>query len=282
VVDRPAHRHLKSFLRHGESPSLRLPALFLPLALALALVVSHAGGCSRNAPGPDQKHPPLLPPDYEEEAAAAQILITWRDIPSRPAGVTRERWQAEDLIRRISLLAHEGGADFQELARQYSEDSTTAARGGRLGVFHRGEMVLPFEVAVFNLKVGQISGVVETEYGFHLIKRLPIVRTYAAHLLVAWRGATGATGGVSRTRAQAAALAAELRRQASEPGADLCELVRRYSDDASNRTNCGELGPVQNGMLPLPIEEALFRLEPGEVSDVVETEYGFHIVWRPQ
>jgi len=61
------------------------------------------------------------------------------------------------------------GADFAALATRYSEDST-AAEGGDLGFFPRGQMVAPFDEAAFALEIGQVSGVVETVYGLHLIK----------------------------------------------------------------------------------------------------------------
>lgn len=62
------------------------------------------------------------------------------------------------------------GMDFAELVRQYSEDPGTAAQGGDLGFFGRGQMVGPFEDAAFSLEPGQVSELVETPYGFHIIR----------------------------------------------------------------------------------------------------------------
>ena len=63
------------------------------------------------------------------------------------------------------------GADFAQLASQKSVDTVSAAKGGDLGEFSRGDLVPEFEQAAFRLRVGEISGVVKTSLGYHLIKR---------------------------------------------------------------------------------------------------------------
>ena len=79
---------------------------------------------------------------------------------------SREEMQAllGDLRRRV--LA---GEDFSALATEYSE-GPTSSKGGDLGFFSRGQMVKEFEDAAFELKPGEVSEIIETEYGFHLIQ----------------------------------------------------------------------------------------------------------------
>src|SRR5262249_18912037 len=77
----------------------------------------------------------------------------------------RVRKTASDILARAR-----GGEDFTALAKAYSQDTATAGKGGDLGTFSRGRMVKPFEDAAFNLPAGGVSDLVETQFGFHIIK----------------------------------------------------------------------------------------------------------------
>ena len=101
----------------------------------------------------------------EEKRRASHIFIK-----VSPGAGEEEKKRAWDKIMQIKKRLEEG-ADFAELARKYSDDKATAEKGGDLGFFTYSEMNSQFSKAVFSLeKVGQISDIVETPYGFHLIK----------------------------------------------------------------------------------------------------------------
>ena len=80
-------------------------------------------------------------------------------------GVTEAQHRAEDLLKQIK-----GGAKFEDVARKYSEDPGSAKQGGSLGMIGRGRTVPEFEKAAFSLPKGQISDLVKSSYGFHIIR----------------------------------------------------------------------------------------------------------------
>jgi peptidyl-prolyl cis-trans isomerase NIMA-interacting 1 len=108
-------------------------------------------------------------PPAPEEIAAQHILITYKGAKNAK-GVTRSKDEAKKLAEQIHDEAAKG-ADFGALASQHSEDPASKERLGSLGKFKRSEMVKAFSDVAFALPVGSVSAVIETEFGFHVIKR---------------------------------------------------------------------------------------------------------------
>ncbi|MDZ7262199.1 MAG: peptidylprolyl isomerase [candidate division KSB1 bacterium] len=106
--------------------------------------------------------------DYykQDKLATVQhiLLLTQRKSEQEKAQI---RKKMEDILARARA-----GEDFGKLAEQYSEDPGSRAKGGLYSDFPRGQMVKPFEDAAFNLPIGSISDIVETRYGFHILKIL--------------------------------------------------------------------------------------------------------------
>ena len=96
-----------------------------------------------------------------EERRASHILIA-----AEKLGKDKARQKAEEVLREVQAKP----AAFAELARKHSDDPGSASQGGDLGFFGRGMMVKPFEDATFALRDGEVSGVVESDFGFHIIK----------------------------------------------------------------------------------------------------------------
>lgn len=104
------------------------------------------------------------------EVAARHILVMHVNSRSKPEGVSRSREEARKRAQE-ALLKIRGGTDFDALVPQYTDEPGGVERGGNLGTFDRTQMVKPFSDAAFSLKVGEVSEIVETPYGFHIIKR---------------------------------------------------------------------------------------------------------------
>ncbi len=98
-----------------------------------------------------------------EQVKASHILIK-----VDPGATEAQKAEARKKIDAVQQKIKDGG-DFAELAKEYSE-GPSKTRGGDLGYFRRGQMVKPFEDAVFTMKTNEVSGIVETRFGYHIIK----------------------------------------------------------------------------------------------------------------
>lgn len=96
-----------------------------------------------------------------DERRASHILIGFEKL-----GKDKAKAKAQEVLAEVK----KNPGAFADLAKKYSDDPGSAAKGGDLGFFGRGAMVKPFEDAAFGMKEGDVSGVVESEFGFHIIK----------------------------------------------------------------------------------------------------------------
>jgi parvulin-like peptidyl-prolyl isomerase len=156
-------------------------------ALGLALGLATAGCADLTEPGsgapppaaqeaPAAKQaeaaptPPPTPPAEEERVAASHVLIQYKGSMRASPDVKRTKDEAKKLAAEVLNKAKKG-QDFAGLAKQYSDEPGAKDRAGNLGKFGKGQMVKPFSDAAFALKPGQVSDIVETDFGFHVIKR---------------------------------------------------------------------------------------------------------------
>ncbi|MFM8232835.1 MAG: SurA N-terminal domain-containing protein [Candidatus Methylopumilus sp.] len=106
----------------------------------------------------------------QQQREASHILIAAsKNTP--PAEKAKAKAKAEDILNQI----RKNPKQFEELATKYSQDPESAKKGGDLGSFGRGMMVKPFDDAVFSMKVNEISNIVESDFGYHIIKLTKII-----------------------------------------------------------------------------------------------------------
>jgi|InofroStandDraft_1065614.scaffolds.fasta_scaffold02150_10 peptidyl-prolyl cis-trans isomerase SurA len=210
----------------------------------------------------------------QEDVDVSHIMLA-----SKGPGIDAEAQKHTlDSIRTAIL----NGADFAALARQYSIDRAARKNGGRMGFIPVGRLPYTFEDAAYNTKAGEISPVVETPFGFHIVKvnaRRPARgQVLAQHILKLTQGLSEEDA--AKKKAEIDSIGALL-----AAGADFEEIAKKESEDPGSQRNGGRLNWFGAGQMVPEFEEAAFSLQNGEVSAPFKTSYGYHIVkrldWKP-
>lgn len=109
-------------------------------------------------------------PDEPAKVVAKHVLVKYAGAKRAPESVTRSR--AEACLRAQEARSKlEAGASFADVVKAYSEEPGAATREGSLGAISRSDVAPPFADAAFELRVGEVSHVVETDFGFHVVMR---------------------------------------------------------------------------------------------------------------
>jgi len=169
------------------------------------------------------------------------------------------------------------GASFEEMVKKYSQDQFSAPSGGDIFYITAGLLPFPFEDAMYKTNAGEVyPEVVQTTYGAHLIKitergpRVPKIK--ASHILISYFNPAGEMDSAAAL-ITVDSLIAELK-----AGVDFNELVLKYSDDTGTKDKGGDLGFFERRMMVKEFDEAAFKMEVGEISDPVQTNFGYHII----
>ena len=163
---------------------------------------------------------------------------------------------------------------FADVAREMTEDQQGKENGGELGWIQVFRFVYPFEEAVYNTPVGQVSEVFRSPYGFHIAfveEERAFEEVHAAHIMKMMpRGAED--------------MAFDAKKQIDSlyqivlAGADFAEVATAYSDDKGSARKGGDLGWFGRGMMVQPFENITFDMQPGEMSEPFPTRFGWHFV----
>ena len=204
--------------------------------------------------------------EIAEEVKAAHILLSVAQDADQET-IDKRRALAEELLKQL----REGG-DFAALAKSNSDDKSNADKGGDLGSFGRGVMVTAFEDAVFALQPGQISDVVRTPFGFHIIK-------------VSEHTEAGVKPLVDVIVQVKQGLTTEKARQLAYEKAMDAYNINRKTGDLETAANANDIGIKETGYFALedPIDgigkiqevsQAAFALKQGELARPIQTEDG--------
>jgi len=194
-----------------------------------------------------------------------------------PKAGERIRNKAIELARTLLDSIKKGG-DFAELAKQYSDDPGSASQGGDLGFASRGVFYPEFEAAAFALGPNQISTIVESPVGFHIIQMLErrgeSVRT--RHILIKMKSD-------SEADLKAIEFLNDIRDSIRNGINTFDYYARNYSDDKERARFGGELGTFERNQLDKSLLDQIFKMQEGDISfprrvDLDRNTYGFHIV----
>jgi peptidyl-prolyl cis-trans isomerase SurA len=222
-----------------------------------------------------EKNAPQVQPEFN----LAQILVRIPENAS-PEQIALRRARAEDIARQLA-----GGADFGRLAASYS-DSIDALKGGELGWRTTDRLPQIFVDAVANLNQGDLSPLIKSANGFHILKVVgkrtqsvvkgaagaappAVQQTRARHILIKVNTIV--------TSAEALRKLTDLKERLDNKAATFEELAKLYSNDLS-ASKGGDLGWIYPGDTVPEFERAMNLLKPGEVSAPIESPFGYHLI----
>jgi len=210
------------------------------------------------------------------EVDIAQILV---GIPANatPEQIAARRARADEVMRQLRT-----GADFAKVAATYS-DASDALRGGAIGWREADRLPPVFANELRKLSPGQVTPVIRSSTGFHILKlndkrslanntpeQTVIEQTRARHILMKATPAMSADEVKRRLE--------EMRAKIDSKAATFEDLARQNSQDSSSAVKGGDLGWLYPGDVMPEFETAMAGLKPGEVSGVVQTPFGFHLI----
>ena len=205
-----------------------------------------------------------------QEVNLAQILIRTPENASAEQ-IAARRARAEEAMQQLRT-----GADFSKTAIAFS-DASDALEGGDLGWRASGRLPTIFLEALNTLKPGEVTDILRSANGFHIVKLLDkrgrnatptIQQTHARHILI--RSKEGVTDDEARDRLKRL-------RERIVAGADFAELAKVHSDDPSSSKG-GDLGWMSPGDTVPEFERAMNQLRENEISSPIQTTFGWHLV----
>ncbi len=200
-------------------------------------------------------------PYFDAEIEIGQIVL-FPEVGSIQKEFTIEK--LNDIRNRILK-----GENFSTLAILYSEDPGSAKEGGSLGFFGRGEMVPEFEAVAFKLKPGEVSQVIRTKFGYHILQLVERRgdRVHCRHILI--KPPVG-----NRELDRARVRLDSIRNEIAAGNLDFTAAVRKHSEDDESKQNGGMLMDDNTGANSFTIDQltpdvyfAIDKLKPGELSD---------------
>lgn len=214
------------------------------------------------------------------------LLVRFAGAAGPASEVTRTKAEARERAAMFAAMARQGDP-LRDLVPKYSERPGAAEDGGIVRL--RPAAPAPFGDAVaaaaLALPVGGVSEPLETPEGYLVLERLRDPadapdQVAARHILIPYVGSENAVPGATRGQAEARAHAEQIAREAQAPDADFKALAAKYTEEPGGKERGGDLGTFRRGQMVPAFEQVAFKLEIGQVSGVVASPFGFHVIQR--
>ncbi len=207
--------------------------------------------------------------DVEKFTSSMVIKLIWFKTHSGMS--EKEIQQIRNKALKVKRLLDKG-ADFGEMANRYSDDNGNF-KGGNVGPVNIDELPVEMREKLFSLEPGEISDIFKTSNGYEIIKLISIdkksepIKVSFKHILIT----------TNNRSAQKAFKMAQIALDLIKKGIDFSLVANEFTEDASNFRN-GEIPKFRFSRIYYPIADAAYNLKPGEISDIIETKFGFFIV----
>ena len=199
-------------------------------------------------------------------------MIAYKGVRSPMQNIFYDKSGAKDVAMKLADLARRKGVSFSDLIKRFSD----LPQQPKLPLLSAKNNLSDFLQPALKLKVGQISDPVDSPYGFLIFNRVNVDAVTASHILISYKGALRSE--TNRDRRDARKLGEKILKELKS-GRDFAELARKHSDGPSGPKG-GELGRFERGQMVPEFDQAVFGLETGAISEVVETKFGYHIINR--
>ena len=207
-----------------------------------------------------------------EEVSVQLLVVAYKGIRSPKQNIYYDKSGAKEAAAKLSDLARRKGVSFSDLIKRFSD----LPQQPKLPLLSAKNNLSDFLQPALKLKVGQISDPVDSPYGFLIFNHVNVDAVTASHILISYKGALRSE--TNRDRRDARKLAEKILKELKS-GRDFAELARKHSDGPSGPKG-GELGRFERGQMVPEFDQAVFGLETGAISEVVETKFGYHIIKR--
>ena len=226
----------------------------------------------------DPNKVPKVGQKVQSRNAVNMLVIAYQGVRSPKTNIYYDRVGAEKVAKTLVKLAREPGRNFSTLIDQF----TDLPEQKNIPMITQSPQTPAFLQMALRLKEGQVSDPIDSPFGYLILQGGSIETMDGSHILISYKNAVRSQQQRSKSEAKqyAQTLWKEICPQPNQCDATKFSQLAKQHSNGPSATEGGRLGEFAKGMMHPDFEKAAFALKPGQVSGVVETPFGFHIILR--